>query len=159
MGDGLAGDRAVRAAPALPGVLGKSRHRGPNSGLPPPPSDSGVRGVLPWIMIIWPGSARVTARATAGCGQISTMVPPCPFRVLATSNRSAIAAESAKRKSDTSIISCRVISDSSEVITPLSRAIVLIRDTGQHDQRPGRLRRYRRLEQTHSSYIPAGEWD
>ena len=80
-------------------------------------------------MIIWPGSARVTARTTAGCGQISTMVPPCPFSVLATINRSAIAAESAERKPDTSIIICRVISDSWEVITPLSCASVLISAT------------------------------
>ena len=129
VGDDLAGDRAARAAPALPGVLGKSRHRGPNSGLPLPPSDFGVRGVLPWIVIIWSGSTRVTARATAGCGRISTMLPPCPLRVLATSNRSDIAAESAKRKPDTSIISCRVISDSWEVITPLSCVIVLISAT------------------------------
>jgi len=58
------------------------------------------------------------------------MLPPCPLRVLATSNRSAIAAESAKRKPDTSIIiSCRVISDSWEVITPLSCVIVLISAT------------------------------
>ena len=57
------------------------------------------------------------------------MLPPCPFRVLATSNRSAIAAESAKRNPDTSIISCRVISDSWEVISPLSCAIVLISAT------------------------------
>jgi hypothetical protein len=57
------------------------------------------------------------------------MLPPCPLRVLATSNRSDIAAESAKRKPDTSIISCRVTSDSWEVITPLSCVIVLISAT------------------------------
>ena len=131
---GVAGAARGYAGPGFgafrrPLGLGKSRHRGPNPGLPLPPSDFGVRGVLPWIVIIWSGSARVTVRATAGCGRISTMLPPCPLRVLATSNRSDIAAESAKRKPDTSIISCRVISDSWEVITPLSCVIVLISAT------------------------------